>query len=53
MSHGTSATPGSAHSAIEAALLDPTRDEFGLRHEMREDTSQSFCTVRVSMGVLR
>jgi hypothetical protein len=54
MPHGTIAAPGSAHAAIEAAVLDPSRDEFGLRHENRDDATaaRTYCHVTVEMSVL-
>lgn len=48
--HGCTATPGSAHAAVEAAVLDPARDETGLVHEQRE---RRYCEVRVVVGVMR
>lgn len=55
--HDSTAEPGSAHAAIEALVLDPSRDEFGLRHEMRERTTQRghqlYCSIVVSLSVMR
>jgi hypothetical protein len=52
--HGQSSQPGSAHEAIEKAVLDPNRDEFSLLHDQRDDIgSPRYCTVQVCLGVLR
>lgn len=54
MPHGHMSKPDTAHAAIERALLDPARDEYGLVHDMRDEHgSPSYCTVQVALGVLR
>lgn len=53
MPHGAASTPGSAHQAIEAALLDLTRNEFTLLHDRRDELhSPAFCTVQVCLCVV-
>lgn len=54
MPHGKVSTPGSAHALIEAFVLDPTQGEIGLIHDMTDtEGSPSYCTVQVSLGVIR
>lgn len=45
--HGKPSKPGSAHEAIERALLDPSCDEFSLRHDME---SREYCAVDILVG---
>lgn len=53
MPHGAASAPGSAHKAIETALLDPTRNEYTLLHDRRdEEHSPAFCTVQVCLCVI-
>lgn len=51
--HSSAAKSNSAHAAIEAYVLDPSKDEFGLRHEMRERGGRFYCTVSVCINVMR
>ena len=52
--HGAFSKSGSAHEAIERALLDPAQDEFSLVHDMRDEYgSPRFCQVQVCLGVMR
>src|SRR5579871_3385228 len=52
--HGASSHPGSAHEAVERALLDPSRDEFSLVHNQTDEPgTRHFCTVQVCIGVMR
>lgn len=44
MPHGAGAQPGSAHEALEKLVLDPTRDEYSLRHNM---DGQGYCEVDI------
>ncbi|MFZ1811982.1 MAG: hypothetical protein WAU02_00445 [Candidatus Saccharimonadales bacterium] len=54
MPHGEASKPGSAHEAVERFLLNPSRDEIGLIHDMTDTPDNpSYCTVRVSLGVMR
>lgn len=54
MPHGQIAAADSAHAAIEAHVLDPTRDEFGLLHDMQDpEGSPAYCTVQVALGVVQ
>lgn len=53
MPHAQTSEPGSAHALVEAYLLDPSRDETGLIHDMTDTPDNpSYCTVRVSVGVI-
>lgn len=52
MEHGAVAAPGSAHEAVQAAVLDPSRDELTLTHDDRDEFgSPRYCTVQVAIGV--
>ena len=48
-------SPGSAHDLLERYVLEPGRDEFGLRHSKSENFNQSspaYCTVEVHLNVI-
>lgn len=52
--HGATSAPGSAHQAIENALLDRTRDEVTIMHDQRDELdSPRYCTVQVCLAVIR
>ncbi len=48
--HGMTSTPGSAHALVEDAVLDRTKDELGLDHDMRPGASRMFCGVQVRIN---
>lgn len=48
MPHGAGAQPGSAHEALEKAVLDPRRDEYSLRHEMN---GEGYCEVDILVSI--
>jgi hypothetical protein len=50
--HGSVARPGSAHEKVELAVLDYSRDEYALRHDVTDD-SRHYCTVTVCLSVVR
>ena len=41
--HGAMAEPGSAHDAIEKALLDSLKNEVGLVHDLRRSSGRDSC----------
>lgn len=47
--HDQVSAEGSAHQAIEDAILDPSRDEFSLYHHQTGE-EQRHCTVTTSLG---
>lgn len=53
MSHGEHSTPGSAHAAVETALLDRTQGEAFLRHDQLERGGHLYCTVQVIVEIVR
>lgn len=54
MKHGAIPRRASAHAAVEAALLVPSNNEFGIRHNMRDEPgSPNYCTVQVCLNVMR
>ncbi len=50
--HDGTAKPGSAHKAIEEALLDPSKDEFAIRHFQLERGGHEYCNVEVCVNTL-
>ncbi len=48
--HDGTAKLGSAHKAIEKALLDPSKDEFALRHFQIKVGSREDCNVEVCVN---
>ena len=53
MQHDATAQPGSAHEAIQAALLDLSRNETTLLHTDRADAPDSprYCQVQIGVQV--
>lgn len=51
MPHGESSKPGSAHEAIEAALLDPSKDQYALTHDQL-GPERKHCALCVGVGVV-
>ena len=49
--HDGTAQPGSAHKAIEEALLDPSKDEFALSHSQITRGNREYCNVEVCIRV--
>lgn len=52
MPHGKFATPGTAHAAVEAAVIDRSKDEFALRHAQLDVDHVQYCTVEVCVEVV-
>lgn len=51
--HGATSREGSAHEAIERALLNPSMDEYTITHEGRDDAhSPRYCQIQVAISVL-
>lgn len=50
----TAPREGSAHEALGRFVLDPSKDEYGLRHSRTPDIEgePSYCTVEVCISVL-
>lgn len=52
MQHGAVATAGSAHEALQNALLDPSKGELTLLHDDRdEEGTPTYCSFQVAIGV--
>lgn len=46
--------PGSAHDLLERYVLDPSREEFGLRHSRSPDVAGTpeYCTVDLQLHII-
>ncbi len=54
--HGKPSAPGSAHEALERALLRDENNEYAIRHDRvsgRKGTKPSYCQVKVLIGSMR
>jgi len=50
--HGQYSSPGSAHQAIEDVVLDRSREEVSIYHDMTRDGTLSYCGVQVVIDTI-